>query len=230
MKPYFEDRKSGIVIYHADCYEILPQITWAGLLLTDPQYGIGYRTKNNRSIGVGLKWDPRTVKAWREPDWKPLKDGDQRPFDPTPFLAYPEVILWGANNYCQLLPSSRGWLIWDKLRDKTPCDNGDCELAWTNFDMPIRVWRQLWRGIVREGEENVANGGKLHPCQKPVALMSWCIQFSKSKAPILDPFMGSGTTLDAAKRLGRPAVGIDIEESHCETAAKRLSQDFLQLA
>jgi DNA modification methylase len=158
-----------------------------------------------------------------------LKNKDKTKFDPKPFLHFKEIIIWGGNNFADQLPASRGWLVWDKLREKKPSCFGGCELAWTNINMPIRIWRQLWRGIVREGEENLANGSKLHPCQKPASLMRWCIQFCKGQM-VLDPFMGSGTTLRAAKDLGRHAIGIDTEEKYCEISAKRMSQENIQFS
>ena len=230
IKPYYDDGK-GIVIYHGDCREIMPELCKVHLLLTDPQYGTGYKVKNNRGQNSGLAFGRNNGRdIEREPNWLPLQNSDKTPFNPAPFLNFPEVILWGANNYADKLPHSRGWLIWDKLGDKTPTDFGDAELAWTNSDMPIRIWRQLWRGLVREGEDNVANGPKLHPCQKPIELIRWCIGFSKTTGPILDPFMGSGTTLRAAKDFGRRAIGIEIEEEYCEIAARRLAQEVLALA
>jgi len=71
---------------------------------------------------------------------------------------------------------------------------------------------------------------KVHPTQKPVALMAWCISIAKNPPLILDPFMGSGTTLRAAKDLGRKAIGIEIEEKYCEIAAKRLAQGVLEFS
>jgi DNA modification methylase len=230
VTPYYDDGR-GIVIYHGDCREILPTLPKVDLVLTDPQYGIGFKVNATRSRKSGLGFGRNAgVEIDRDPKWVPLQNGDKTPFDPSPFLEFPEVMLWGANNYASKLPDSRGWLIWDKLGDKEPCAFGDCELCWTSLDMSTRIWRQLWRGLVREGEDNVANGPKFHPCQKPAELMRWCIGFSKTNGTVLDPFMGSGTTLRAAKDLGRKAIGIEIEERYCEIAARRLQQEVLSLA
>ena len=79
----------------------------------------------------------------------------------------------------------------------------------------------MWSGGYRDSER----GTSFHPCQKPVALMRWCLSFCDGT--ILDPFMGSGTTLRAAKDLGRQAIGIEIEEKYCEIAANRLRQKVL---
>lgn len=70
---------------------------------------------------------------------------------------------------------------------------------------------------------------KMHPTQKPLELMDWCIRLAGDPKSILDPFVGSGTTLESAKRLGKQAVGIEASEKYCEIAAKRLSQDVLPL-
>jgi site-specific DNA-methyltransferase (adenine-specific)/modification methylase len=154
-------------------------------------------------------------------DWARIP-GDDKPFDPTPWLKYQAVVLWGAVHYSPLLPKSRAWLVWDKREDTTSDDNADCDFAWTNLRGPARLYRQMWRGVCRNGAEN---GEALqHPHQKPIALMKWVV----SRCPnglLLDPYMGSGTTLLAAKELGIPAIGIEIVESSCEIAAKRLGQE-----
>lgn len=72
---------------------------------------------------------------------------------------------------------------------------------------------------------NTMAGDLGHPCPKPLKLMTWLIEGSKAEGLILDPFMGSGTTLRAAKDLNRKAIGIEIEEKYCEIAALRMSQE-----
>jgi DNA modification methylase len=148
--------------------------------------------------------------------------GDDQPFDPAPWIDRP-AILWGANHYANRLPCSGGWLVWDK----TP--NGvrhgfiysHAEMAWTNLGNRVSKFSLEWQGADRNGEPF------LHPTQKPLPLMQWCLELLDAEAVVLDPFMGSGTTLRAAKDLGRRAIGIEIEERYCEIAANRLSQEVL---
>jgi len=213
LKPYYE--RGGITIYHGDCHEILPQLETESvdLVLTDPPYGIG-TTTNWHSSGRG---------CWGEnQDWEPVV-GDDRPFDPAFLLGFPTVILWGANCYAERLPSSRCWLVWDKRNGIRPDDNADCELAWTSLDKPARLYRHVWKGLLRGPEQGQP---RFHPTQKALGLMKWCIELVGAEL-ILDPFMGSGTTLRAAKDLGRRAIGIEIEERYCEIAVKRLAQEIL---
>jgi DNA modification methylase len=127
------------------------------------------------------------------------------------------AIIWGGNYYP--LPPQRGWLIWDKIvRNFT---SGHCELAWTNLDQPTRAFN------FAHGQ--LASEGKLHPTQKPLSLIAWCLSFTPEAETIVDPYMGSGTTLRAAKDLGRKAIGIEREERYCEIAAKRMAQEVLAL-
>lgn len=219
MKPYYE--ADGILIYHGDCREVFSNLV-IDCVLTDPPYGISYSPNNQRFTSQKTKWWNVTDRAGVS-CYDPI-EGDTEPFDPTMFVQQP-AIMWGANHYASRLQDSGGWLVWDKradledVGDKWPLS--EAELAWTNVTSHVSIFRMRWFGMTEEKHRN-------HPNQKPVALMAWCI----GKLPdgtILDPFMGSGTTLVAAKNLGRKAVGIEIEERYCEIAAERLSQGVLDL-
>ncbi len=212
------ERIGDCELYLGDCREILPTLGKVDAVVTDPPYGIDFdfgRERKGRK--TGLSWGAAGGDIQR--DWSRII-GDNVTFDPAPFLAFDEVILWGGNNYPGL-PPSRCWLIWDKRRDTTPDHHGDAEIAWTNLNTVIRVHRQLWRGIVREGQENVALSPKFHPTQKPLALMEWSLGFVDGHT-ILDPFMGSGTTGVACVKLGRKFIGIEIEEKYFDIACKRI--------
>lgn len=215
MKPYFE--QNGITIYHGDCREVIPSLSFTGLVLTDPPYGIDYKPKRSQASASG---------GYR----KQLKQvsGDDSPFDPSHLFGIGELILWGANNYAAQLPSSHGWFVWDK-RDAGSIFPGfvasDAELAWTNVVGRTLMFSHKWCGHLRDSERDQF----LHPTQKPVALMSWCINHAKSDL-VLDPYMGSGPTLVAAKLIGKRGIGIEIDEEYCETAARRLEQGVLNFA
>ncbi len=214
MRPYYE--RGGITIYHGDCREVLPELGPVDLVLTDPPYGIAHPTDYAARGRDNLA-------ACR--DYPPVA-GDDAPFDPEMLLNLDvPLILWGANHYADKLPPMSGWLVWDKERPDT-LDQATCELAWTNCIKGVRRIRHLWHGMMRASKEELT-----HPTQKPEALMRWCLElrWTQSAATILDPFMGSGTTLRAAKDLGRKAIGIEIEEEYCEIAAKRLAQEVLDL-
>jgi DNA modification methylase len=127
-------------------------------------------------------------------------------------------IIWGGNYFP--LPPRRGWLIWDKIVREF--SSGHCELAWTTLDQPTRAFSYA--------NGQLATEGKLHPTQKPLPLMSWCLGFlPNSVGLIVDPFMGAGTTLRAAKDRGLRSIGVELDERYCEIAAKRLAQEVLAL-
>jgi len=212
MKPYYEH--SGITIYHGDCRDIVPILGFSGLVLTDPPYGIAHPT-NYKARGRGK------LAACR--DYVPFHD-DNKPFDPSWLLTIGDArIIWGGNWFADKLPNSGGWLVWDKERPDD-LDQATCELAWTDCVRGVRRLRLLWNGMMRATKETLS-----HPTQKPERLMGWCmcLKWTREFTSVLDPYMGSGATLVAAKNLGRTAVGIELEERYCEIAAKRLSQEVL---
>jgi site-specific DNA-methyltransferase (adenine-specific) len=213
VKPYYEH--NGITIYHADCRELLPEIKGIDALITDPPYGMNLNT------------DYSGMKGWNGNGKNhPAVYGDDKPFDPSPFVNFKIAVMWGANHFASRLPDSGGWIVWNKRGEGKPSEIcfGDCELAWTNVGQSVRMYSHMWHGVARWTEEP-----SFHPTQKPVALMQWVMKrYTDDEQSVLDPFCGSGTTLVAAKNLGRKAIGIEIEEKYCEIAAKRLSQEVMQ--
>lgn len=221
--PFKEEIIADARLILGDCREILPTLSGVDAVVSDPPYGINFDfDKERRGRKSGLAWGSAAPDIQR--GWSRIV-GDDAAFDPAPLLTFPQVILWGANNYSNM-PSARRWLVWDKRRETTPDDHGCAELAWTNLPGVIRVHRQVWRGIVREGEENVSNGPKQHPTQKPVALMCWCVEMTEGI--VLDPYMGSGTTGVACAKLGRKFIGIEIEPKYFDIACKRIEEAWKQ--
>ena len=216
VKPYYDDGK-GIVIYHGDCREILPSLGTDFALVVDPPYGIAYQHSGG---GNGLHR--------RRNSLMPIV-GDSGAFDPTEFLVYPAMFLLGADHFRRALPEGGTWIAWDKSLGIGPRDSfADCEFAWTNLKVKRNCFRILWKGIACTKVDSDGNAAiRVHPTQKPTALMKEAVLLMPESLTILDPFMGSGTTLRAAKDLGRKAIGIEIEEKYCEIAVRRLAQEVL---
>jgi len=197
FKPYYES--GGITIYHADCRKVLPFLPKFDLVLTDPPYGIGIASNPVRQKHEKQDWD----------DAPPPRYLVEMAIEQGKY-----AIVWGGNYFG--LPASRKFLVWDKQQPE------DFSLA-----MVEQAWCS-WDGNAKTYTKRVLGYTKFHPTQKPEGLMQWCIaQTPEAVETIVDPFMGSGTTLVASKLEGRRCVGIEINESYCEAAAKRLSQGTL---
>jgi len=210
IKPYYNE--GDITIYHGDCLEIMPQLEPVDLVLTDPPYGIGAYRTGTMGGGVLAKQSSYEPTQW---DNKPI-DNDIL----LQALSGGEYACCFGGNYYLIAPSSC-WLVWDK---ETGDNNfADCELAWTNYPGAVRLKKHKWQGMLRKHKEP-----RFHPTQNPLDVIKWAMQLSPKYNTILDPFMGSGTTLIAAKELGRKAIGIEIEEKYCEIAVDRLRQEVFQ--
>ena len=201
--------KDGIVLYHADCRDVLPLLEPGSvdLVLTDPPYGMG-----------DLLVRTPTGSSWK----KLFEQGEfswdrQAPIDAVQLSVSvgTKAIVWGGQFF--QLPPQRGWLVWNKILRNWSAS--ECELAWTNVEQPNRAFDY--------SHGQLANEGKQHPMQKPLPLMRWCIGFVPDAVTILDPFAGSGTTGRACKDLGRKCIMVEIEEKYCEIAANRLRQEVL---
>lgn len=220
MDPYYDE--GGITIYHGDCREVLPCLS-ADVVVTDPPYGISLDTRFSSRLRGTAEWR-RSKGDYAGKDYAPVH-GDDEPFDPAPLLRQWPCALFGADHYSERLPGGGTWHVWDKREELGSNMLADCEMLWTSYPSgPSRMFRHKWLGYMRASEV----GDHYHPTQKPVALLRWVIDRTPDGV-ILDPFLGSGPTLRAAKDLGRKAIGIEIEEHYCEVAAKRLGQEVLDL-
>lgn len=221
-----------VTLYLGDSLAIAPTLKGVDALISDPPYGISYFHSGGGGRSSTLEGgDPATARAKAYAGVGAMIIGDDKPFDPTPWLQYPSVILWGGNHFSDKLPKNPKWLIWDKI--VVPETYGkfsfaDCEMAWTNQKGTARIYKQLWQGCRREGESNAE--GKLHPNQKPIMLMQWCMEEAKlpESCTVLDPYMGSGSTIIAAIRTGRRAIGIEMDPTHYEAAKARIINELRQ--
>lgn len=222
MKGRIENLAAGVTLYCGDCRDILQDVTAIDSIVSDPPYGINYTISARKWRGVeegGIARGEMTKRA--------AIVGDDRPFDIKPLLEFRKVALFGANHF-DGLPSGGRWIIWDKRRDSKSDSHSDCELIWSNVSGADRIHRQKWRGIVREGEENLSRSRKLHPNQKPVALIDFIFD-QIGIVPdlrVCDPYMGSGSTGVVAVRRGCRFVGIEIDETHFTTALKRIEAEL----
>jgi site-specific DNA-methyltransferase (adenine-specific)/modification methylase len=183
-------------LYLGDCAEILPTLQQADAVITDPPYGI---KANKQTLGKGKK------EFHRGESWD-----DAAPDLALCLAAGRLACFWGGNYFADQLPISNDWLIWHKLNDGRSFS--ECEMAWTNFGRQTRHLSHNW-----SGEE------KLHPTQKPLAVMLWCVGQVAAQT-VVDPFMGSGTTGVACIQLGRSFVGIEREPAYFELACRRIEQ------
>lgn len=198
-------------LIHGDCLEVLPGLDGVDALISDVPYGMNYRH--------GASYSQEKRVQTRHVDVKII--GDDKPFDPVPFLKYKVIALFGANHFANRLPNSKGWIVWVKRPGMRPMDFSDCELIWTNQNTHIKMIEHMWSGVCRAteaGEETV------HPTQKPVAVMRWIIEELTNPGDLIcDPFMGSGTTGVAAIQTGRRFIGVEKDAAYFKIAQKRLA-------
>ena len=207
MTPYYQD--DLVTIYHGDALAVLPELPQSDLLLTDPPYNVGvnYGQHNDRQ-------DPDAYAAWCRL-W----------FAASMAITKRQIVFPGHGN----LPI---WWQWRKPSAVgcwyKPGNPASSHLGWSEWE-PYLYWgtRVGGRDVVRATVSEQSDTGD-HPCPKPLTLFRALIEKFKP-ASILDPFLGSGTSLYAAKWFGVPAIGIEIEERYCEIAAQRCSQEVLGL-
>ncbi len=202
-------------LYNADCREVLPLLPKVDAVVTDPPYGMEWDGKvtvgKNGHGATGAKTKHYGV-SLRE---------DDRPFDPTPFLALGKsIILWGFNHFPQHLSKGR-CLVWLKRQDAAfGSFLSDAEIAWCSEGHGVFCFRD--QSLMGETMD------RAHPTQKPVPLMRWCIEHLPNADVILDPFMGSGTTGVAAVKLGRKFIGVEIEPHYFDIACRRIEKAYAQ--
>lgn len=234
MKPYFHD--SSCTIYHGDCREILPTLTMVDHVITDPPYEAEAHTLARRAFsGVSSAEFPKGVSEERPLDFEPITEADRILFGQEAsrvsagwilvFCQVEAAMLWKA----ALAPAKyMRTQVWRKT-DGAPQFTGD--RPGMGYESIVTCWngegRSKWNGGGRHGfyAHPTVKNGTGHQTEKPLVLMRELVSlFTDPNDLILDPFMGSGTTLRAAKDLVRRAIGIELNEKYCEIAANRIVQ------
>jgi site-specific DNA-methyltransferase (adenine-specific) len=209
LKPYYQD--SAVTIYHGDCREILLELPEIDMVLTDPPYGLencetdknNYESFSDNSEEVtkivkNLLWFFKGKRFVMTPGQKQM-------------FKYPEPKAIGAFYY----PAGTGSCSWGFV--------GWQPIFYYGKDPYLQDMKGRVMNSFSSTEMSEKNG---HPCPKPIKAWTWLLnRTSRINETILDPFMGSGTTLRAAKDLNRHAIGIEIEEKYCEIAARRMAQE-----
>ena len=215
MSRRVERLAEGVTLILGDCREIAKEIGGEMALVSDVPYGMNWDTDSRRfSGGNNKRGEGRNHRRVA---------GDDAPFDPRPWLDYPYVVLWGANHYAADLPIGRT-LVW--IKKPTHLFGtflSDAEIGWAKGGHGVFAHYASFPPPVRAAE---AGGDPcfpetVHPTQKPLSLIAWCIR-AFTKGPVLDPYMGSGTTGVAAVNCGRAFVGIEIDDGYFDVACRRI--------
>ena len=232
MKPYYDDGR-GIVIYHGDCREVLPELGSAYLAIFDPPYTFGLSSteqSKGKSGGWGDLMNNALFYATILREIRRIVNNEQG-------------AAWVFNSWRSFPVIARAsfesdWpieslLVWDKGPE---VGMGGLRGLRSQYELVALFVTPAFRIANRSTKDiwNVPWGGSvpraLHPAQKPQTLIGRMIEASGAEGRlVVDPFAGSGTSLLAAKVAGCRAIGIEIEERYCEIAARRLSQEVLPL-
>ena len=196
-------------LYLGDCLPIMRQLPNVDAVLTDPPYGIGRDGQKRTTGGNGGR------KAYEFKGWDACRP-DRKTFEEILKIA-PTQIIWGGNYFADLLPPTGQWLVWDKGQR---INQSDGELAWTSKNGALRIFELNRVALLTDGA--------LHPTQKPIELMNWCLGFLTQHRVIIDPFMGSGTTGVACIKRGHQFIGIEADPGYFDIACKRIREAYAQ--
>ena len=197
------------------------------LAIVDPPYGIGEGNKKNltRNSYTGFGKAKNWVKS---KDYGGGEFDDSIPskeyFDEL-FRVSNNQIIWGGNYMVEHLPSSMGWIVWDK--DNGQCDQSDCELAFTSFKKGLRKFKFRWHGLLQEDMKNKEI--RIHPTHKPVALYKWLLdKYAKEGDKILDTHLGSGSIAIACHDYKFDLTACELDKEYFDKAMQRINNHTAQ--
>ncbi len=199
-------------IHNCDCMEFMltvPDKHFA-LAIVDPPYG----------IGANWRKDPHSQFYNHHSSYENDSIPSREYFEELMRISENQII-WGANYYTDYLPARQSWIVWNKLRDYPTQHLAEGELAWTSFNIPVRIATYMWNGACvcspRSG---------IHPHEKPVDLYAWLLRnYAKPGDNIFDSHLGSGSSRIAAYKLGFDFVGCEIDKGYFEAQEKRFQKE-----
>jgi DNA modification methylase len=187
------------------------------LVHTDPPYGIS----ESAAKRVSRETNSLAKSSSHLPEFNDATtDAARDAFALCEGMGIKRQVWWGANYYAHALPETANWFVWDKrVEEKQKDVNSDCELAWVKSKWSsVRIFRHLWKGLIKESEKGQA---RVHPTQKPVALVEWVIDYYRDVKTVLDLFGGSGSTLIGCEKKGCDAFLMELEPYYCDVIVKR---------
>jgi DNA modification methylase len=187
----------------------------ADMVFTDPPYGINVVKNEKVGADFGIAKKGKYSEVIADDTTETAKEF----YDTCISLGFDKFIIWGGNYFTDFLPFSDGWLIWNK-RAGTDIRNtfADGEMAWCSFHTPIRIYDQLWNGMIREGEKEK----RVHPTQKPIRMLSEIITDHVKGNLLFDGFLGSGSTMVASHQLKRKCYGMELDPKYCQVIVDRM--------
>jgi len=209
-----------IELLHIDCMEYMATLPDKAfdLAIVDPPYGIGEDGGNKNR---GRKADNYSRKVIHiKKDWDSSKP--KKEYWDELFRVSKNQVVWGGNYFSEFLPSRMGWIFWNKLIGG---DFSDGELAWTSFNMALRMYTYSYHGDTKGGHT------RIHPTQKPKSLYQYILHnYAKPGDKILDTHLGSGSSAIAAHKMGFDFVGCELDKDYYDAACKRFKEQTAQLS
>lgn len=218
--------------YNMDCMDGMKEFpdNYFDLAIVDPVYGDvtggGYTTGKYDKVKHHIGTGKANQKAYHREIWNQPKTPPE--YFKELFRVSKNQIIWGGNFFTESLPGSQGWIVWDKEHPEG-LTFSDCELAFSSFNVGLRIFRFMWNGMLQGNMKQKEN--KIHPTQKPIALYEWLLnKYAKDTDIILDTHVGSASSLIACHRTRHKFVGFEIDETYYKQAKERLDAEMAQMS
>ena len=217
-------------LFNEDCLDVMRRLAdkSVDLILTDPPYGINIAKTGAVGAENIFGKDGKRIKAapsknYGASSWDAAIPGKEY-FEEMVRVSKHQVI-FGGNYFVEHLRNSPCWIVWDKDNEGTSF--ADCELAWCSFSSAVRRFKYRWNGMLQQNMKEKED--RVHPTQKPIRLFEWILEnYAQPGWVIMDPFLGSGSSAIAAKRLGYEFIGVEREQSYFEAALERIPREVAQ--